>query len=194
MKMFVYCCRWPSTNTSRLKALTWPWRMRFCSYATRSNLAVHVRVAAGSSPNRGKMGRPVLWLPRRPSMLDLARLWCHLLFQDLAHRPAVRHRFLPFQVKTAVHRNCAHVFFLISVITGPLVDWPFGTCLLGASTEQLSVSLAVEASEGLNEFYWQGIETSALAEMADLPHESSANANRRHSLDVDRNARKPTSQ
>lgn len=30
----------------------------------------------------------------------------------------------------------------------------------GASTEQLSVSLAVEASEGLNELYWQGIDTN----------------------------------
>lgn len=60
---------------------------------------------------------------------------------------------------------------------------------LGASTEQLSVSLAVEASEGLNELYWQGIETSALAEVADLPHES---ADRRHSVDIDR-SKKPTS-
>ena len=43
------------------------------------------------------------------------------------------------------------------------------------------MSLAVEASEGLNELYWQGIETSALA---DLPHES---------VDTDRN-KKPTSE
>ncbi|KAK4025492.1 hypothetical protein OUZ56_014557 [Daphnia magna] len=73
---------------------------------------------------------------------------------------------------------------------------PSFSSISGASTEQLSVSLAVEASEGLNEFYWQGIETSALAEVADLPHEgsSSSNADRRHSLDIERNARKPTSQ
>jgi hypothetical protein len=54
----------------------------------------------------------------------------------------------------------------------------------------------VEASEGLN--YWQTIETSALAEVADLPHESggssSSSADRRHSLDIDRNAKKPTSE
>ncbi|XP_057367678.1 hamartin-like isoform X1 [Daphnia carinata] len=71
---------------------------------------------------------------------------------------------------------------------------PSFSSISGASTEQLSVSLAVEASEGLNELYWQGIETSALAEVADLPHESCSNADRRHSLDIDRNARKPTSQ
>jgi len=34
----------------------------------------------------------------------------------------------------------------------------------GASAEQLSVSLAVEASENLTELYWQGIESSAVSE------------------------------
>ena len=53
--------------------------------------------------------------------------------------------------------------------------------LLEASTEQLSVSLAVEASEGLNELYWQGIESSALADVADLPHESVERS--RHNID-----------
>lgn len=53
------------------------------------------------------------------------------------------------------------------------------------------MSLAVEASEGLTELYWQGIEsTAALAEVADLPDESADR--RRHSLDVDRAAKKPT--
>lgn len=55
------------------------------------------------------------------------------------------------------------------------------------------MSLAVEASEGLN--YWQTIETSALAQVgADLPHEGSGNVDRSHSLDIDRNAKKPTSE
>lgn len=54
------------------------------------------------------------------------------------------------------------------------------------------MSLAVEASEGLN--YWQTIETSALAQVADLPHQGSGNVDRSHSLDIDRNAKKPTSE
>ncbi|XP_046636498.1 hamartin-like isoform X1 [Daphnia pulicaria] len=70
---------------------------------------------------------------------------------------------------------------------------PSFSSISGASTEQLSVSLAVEASEGLN--YWQTIETSALAQVgADLPHEGSGNVDRSHSLDIDRNAKKPTSE
>ncbi len=51
----------------------------------------------------------------------------------------------------------------------------------GASNDQLSVSLAVEASEGLNELYWHGLESSALAEAPDLPLESGPVAERRRS-------------
>ena len=39
---------------------------------------------------------------------------------------------------------------------------PSFSSISGTSAEQLSVSLAVEASEGLNELYWQGIDNSAL--------------------------------
>jgi len=40
--------------------------------------------------------------------------------------------------------------------------------------------LAVEASEGLNELYWQGIETSVLTEESELPYEETAGHGRRN--------------
>lgn len=92
--------------------------MRFCSCATRSNLAVHVRVAAGSSPNRGKMGRGVSWLRPQPSTLHLPPLWCQPLFQDSAHHPAVRHPFLPFQV------NQKWIYFIYFSIFFLPAGWP----------------------------------------------------------------------
>ena len=47
--------------------------------------------------------------------------------------------------------------------------------------EQLSVSLAVEASEGL---YWQGIETSVLTEESELPYEETALHGRRPNVTI----------
>ena len=77
--------RWPSTNTIPSKASTWPWRIPCCSCATRSNLGVRVRVAAGSSPS-SKTGR------RR-------RRWFRPL--DSARHPTVRHPSRPFRVDNA---------------------------------------------------------------------------------------------
>ena len=48
------------------------------------------------------------------------------------------------------------------------------------------MSLAVEASEGLNELYWQGIESSALSEVADLPLEQAGEQARRASASTAR--------